>query len=325
VKFIWDEYVKDFWVWCKKYKAVYFILGTLMGIYFLSRANHEIYMIIVTQLKAILNIILSDIVFFIFGILVIILMMILLRKSDQEFQRELDEGYPESKFYKSEIEYPIKIYVSEGTEYINGSKLKIRELKFKNMLNSNIEIINGKAEFYNYNERVKIIDFNAKNIRSKKLEIIYKSSLADDNWNWDELYIIIDNIESKEYSNSNFEIRAVSFIRTHFLVLNGYNYIRLGKHRLPYEITWIRDKVRFTIIPLIQCQFKVRVRMGSVFSKNEILTDYIKSYLRIIFFSIVTIGLFAAIGFASYRFFLLIAQVIVELLKTILIIIRMVF
>lgn len=317
MEYIWNEYVKDFWRWCKKYKIVYFTLGTIMGIYILDNVNEEIYKMLILGFKVILEMILSNVGFFIYGVIVIVSIVILLRKSDKEFQKELDEAYPDFDFHKSENEYPIKVYVSESMEYVDGYKLKIIKLKIKNMLSSDIESISGKAEFYNYDERVKVIDFDASDVRIRKIETIYKSSIAVDNWSWDELYINIDNIKSKEYCKTNLKIGAISFRRTHFTLLNRYNYISLGRHRLPYEITWLRDKMKFYIMPWIKWQYKIPVRRESVYSKKEVIIDYIRSYMRIICVSIISAALFIVFGFLTCRFILLLILVIIKLLKII--------
>lgn len=183
----------------------------------------------------------TSVVMNISGILAAIIMFltfyILLRKSDKEFNKLFDEHYPAvDKPYISKGKLPVTTQI---IKYNDENHMKIT---FKNPTNKSIRNIKGKVVFFNNNKEVLSVPVNEDIIYPLKEKIVAVQYFTDnaDVFYWNEFDIYIDEIEVDSEKQRNINIEGDHFVWTHYLILNYFNYFRLGKFRIPYEITWFK-------------------------------------------------------------------------------------
>lgn len=178
------------------------------------------------------------IMFTIFGVI-----YILMRKSEQEFQKLLSQHYDRISEFKSKTTYPIMVTVSD--EYVNQKRSITHErtITIFNSLVDNIELLKGNVEFYKNNVRVSTIDFNIENLDANRGHRVPSQTINRMDNNWDTFYIWIDLLRSKNNVIEKERFFGIHIVKTHYLVLNYFNYIRFGKVRIPYEVTWLKRNV----------------------------------------------------------------------------------
>ncbi|VUG04996.1 hypothetical protein PPOLYM_01373 [Paenibacillus polymyxa] len=167
--------------------------------------------------------------------------VIVLRISDSKFNKEIKESY-QPKIYESKEKTPISTKVFDDNFLDNGEWRVLREVRILNTTGYDIKNIVGKVIFYDNHYKVDEIPFIEDVILSRKGIRIDKLVEHKKEANWNEFHTEIISMESNKGPEKNIKIYGTYIIRTHFLLLNRYNYIRVfGKRILPYEITWLRS------------------------------------------------------------------------------------
>lgn len=167
--------------------------------------------------------------------------VIVLRISDSKFNEEIKESY-RPKIYESKEKTPISTKVFDDDFLYNGKWRVLREVRILNTTVYDIKNIVGKVIFYDNHYKVDEINFVEDDIPSRKGIRIDKLVEHKKEENWNEFHTEIISMESSKGTEKDIKIYGTYFIRTHFLLLNRYNYIRaFGRRILPYEITWLRS------------------------------------------------------------------------------------
>ncbi|WP_179136088.1 hypothetical protein [Paenibacillus sp. 32352] len=170
--------------------------------------------------------------------------IIVLRISESKFKEEREEYY-QPKRYESKEKKPITTIVFDSDILDDGQWKILREISIRNATEYEIKSISGKVIFYDNDYKADEICFKEDIIpprRGVKFEKVIEQKKQK---YWNEFHTEISSMEHAGRGVKNVKLFGTHFYRTHFLILNRYNYIRFfGKRLLPYEITWLRMKSR---------------------------------------------------------------------------------
>lgn len=248
----------------------------------LKNNNYVIYHIIITAIEDSFNIFFSYYYVLIFVFIIFLITYLLLKKSDNEFQKDLKKHYPGFYHHVSNSNFPIETRVFEKFEHIGSEYKYTREISILNGLNEKIDYIKGAVEFYDNRERICAVDFELKNIETGRGQRLFCGVVENPERMWNEFNTKVECIKSSNCFKENLEIVGVLFIRTHFLILNKFKYIYVGNYKLlPYEISWLSDLWHHTIVPRIRWHFKTRKVFGRI-TYGQYYIDLFKNYSRII-------------------------------------------
>ncbi|MGG1555092.1 hypothetical protein [Paenibacillus ferrarius] len=167
----------------------------------------------------------------------------LLLKSNSKFNELCDKHYgPQRIDFESHSNYPIQTVISEdGILDHDGNKLLRRKILIRNCTDDTIRKIVGQITFYNNSTKIRTVNFESAKIKSSKLElvdeIVFPKGTSGE---WDEFDIEISEIEYGTIIKKNLSLFGLKLIRTHFLILNYYNYWRLFGILIPFETTWLK-------------------------------------------------------------------------------------
>lgn len=169
--------------------------------------------------------------------LMILAFYILLRISDKEFNKKLEKHYPA-------VDEP---YISDGKRPVTTKILKYNHEKyititFINPSNKSLRNIRGKVVFFKNNREVLSVPVSEDIIYPMKEKIVAVQYFHEktDAFYWDEFDTYIDEIDIDGEKHLSINIDGIYIIRSYSLILNYFNYFRLWKFRIPYEITWLK-------------------------------------------------------------------------------------
>lgn len=174
---------------------------------------------------------------------IIISTYLLFLKSNSKFNELYDEHYgPQKKIFESRSNYPIQTIISEDGIFDNDrNKLLQRKILIKNSTDDTIRKIVGQITFYINSIRIRTVNFESAKIKSGKIElvdeIVFPKGTSGE---WDEFDIEISEIEYGTIIKKNLSLFGLKLIRTHFLILNYFNYLRFYGKSIPFEITWLK-------------------------------------------------------------------------------------
>ncbi|WP_338652180.1 hypothetical protein [Lysinibacillus sp. Y5S-8] len=265
----------------KKYRFLYILCILFVGIYYIKKYNNEVYQIIVSTVLLSIELIYNYKNVIIFIVILVTTTYLLLKKSDSEFKKLLEKHYPDIDSWDSKDTFPIKTRIIENYRKSDNT----REIVIFNELRDKIEQLKGRIEFFQNRKRIFQVSVDVSDIEVYRGERICKDKINESETNWNEFNIIIEYIKAGEYEQHNLKLFGVSFRKTHYLILNQFNYIRLwGKRLLPYEISWLKEKWYRNVFPRIKWHFRLR-NTFSLFKPlplKVILKDIFRNSLRII-------------------------------------------
>ncbi|WP_397539839.1 hypothetical protein [Rummeliibacillus pycnus] len=265
----------------KKYRVLYTLFIIFVGVYYIKKNNNEVYQIIVSTVLLNIGLINNNKNVIIFIVILVPITYLLLKKSDSEFKKLLEKHYPEFDSWDSKDTFPIKTRVIEDYRKSDNT----REIVIFNELRDKIERLKGKIEFFQDRKRIFQVPFDVSDIEVYRGERICKDKINESETNWNEFNIIIEYLKAGEYEKHNFKLFGIRFYKTHYLILNKFNYIRLwGKRLLPYEISWLKEQWYRYVLPRIKWHFRLR-NTFSIFKPlplKVVLKDIFRNLLRII-------------------------------------------
>lgn len=184
-------------------------------------------------------------------IILAVAIYLLLRKSDSEFRKELQERHPEHKFYSSKESRYIQTTVAEDRQRLEGKRMKRRKICINNKLETAIKYIKGKVIFFEHNVKIFDVPFEETNIS------IYKGVCISDElvnpegnkWDWDEFQIQLDKLEYSDNIVENKMLYGLKFYRNSAWILNRYNYRIFGIIRVRYELSWLKNQWNWVVRP----------------------------------------------------------------------------
>ncbi|MFD0619678.1 hypothetical protein ACFQZR_19600 [Paenibacillus sp. GCM10027629] len=174
---------------------------------------------------------------------IIISTYLLLLKSNSKFNELYDEHYgPQKNNFESSSNYPIQTIISEdGILDNDGNKLLQRKIFIKNSTDDTIRKIVGQITFYNNSIRIRTVNFESTKVKSGKIELVDEIVFPNGTFGeWDEFDVEISDIEYGTIIKKNLSLFGLKLIKTHFLILNYFNYWRLCGIVIPFEITWLK-------------------------------------------------------------------------------------
>lgn len=235
------------------------------------------------------------------------MLYILMRKSEQEFQKMLSQQYDRIEEFKSNTTYPIMVTVSDGYVKQKQSITHERTITLFNSLVDNVELLKGNVEFYKSNVRVSIVDFNIENLDANRGHRMPPIIISRTDSNWDTFYIWIELLKTKNVMIEKERLFGIHFIRTHYLVMNYFNYIRFGKIKIPYEVTWLKRNVIYkgkSYINHLVSPKKLKIgRRGIRYLLNYNACDLLRAFLIYIF--LLMIGLLILYSLIRFAILLL--------------------
>ncbi|MGW7160675.1 hypothetical protein [Paenibacillus taichungensis] len=276
-----DNYIYEIWKSLKKHKWLYIIFSIIIGLYLIKTKQYLIYEIIISTALLSYEMITENMVPMLFLLVLVIICYILLKVSDTEFKKLLERHYSDYNKWDSKDVYPIKTRVIED----NSGSESIREVVIYNELKDSIETIKGKIDFYNDRKRVFYVPFEISDLDVHRSERVYHDSIKKSEYSWDEFSIKIEFIKAGEYEKENLKLFGVKFYRTHFLIFNKFNYLRIfGRKILPFEISWLKEKWFRSILPRIKWHFRLRTlySIGKTLPTKDFIKDVLKNLLRIV-------------------------------------------
>ncbi|WPS87818.1 hypothetical protein SMD22_25795 [Brevibacillus halotolerans] len=168
----------------------------------------------------------------------------ILKISDIKFNKEREEYY-RAKPFESKEKKPILTRVFDD-EVLDNGKWKIsREITIRNTTDYEIKCIRGQVIFYDHNDKVDEVYFNEEVILPRRGIRIEKLVEQKRQRNWNEFHTEVKYMEYHGKPMEDVRIFGTRFIKTYYFLLNRYNYIEIfGKPVLPYEITWLSERIR---------------------------------------------------------------------------------
>lgn len=302
------ELVNEFIKFVKKRKFFFVLLMIVVVVMLAKKYLFPVYQVIIKSVESTIQIVVLYYYAAIFMFIILVISCLLLKKSDNEFKKEVEEHHPDYENYVSSSKVPIETKVYEKYEKIDGEYKKTRKLSIHNGLEEKIEYIKGSVQFYYYRERVFVIDFEVSDIGVYRGHRIFYGIVDRPNRWWNEFNIKIDIIKAGSYEKENLRLSGVHFFPTHFLILNRYNYIRIGKFRLPYEISWLKNSWFRRIRAYIRWHFRRRNRYGRLTYK-QYYGDLFKNWCRIVISIPIIIGSIGGVGFFIGSFFIMMYKI----------------
>lgn len=149
-------------------------------------------------------------------------------------------------------------------------------IDIENISNSDIVEIEGYINFFNNNSRINTVNFHCFNINKKRKEVVnrinfdlgekYARKVV-----WDEVELNINYIKAKEFNTGFEKYEIYKIMRTFFYELNYYNYLSIGKLRIPYETTWLREYFIKGILSYVRFFFYTIYREKRVYIKRLVV------------------------------------------------------
>lgn len=254
MKFLLTEF-KDFF---KDKKSFFILLMVFYALYLIKIQLPDSYDILIKQFSVAVTYCINNYFIIVFFLINLLFLFALLKKSDKEFkilEREHNKDY---HFYKSEEEYPISTEISLRDRIINDELVIEREIDIKNKLHKQIKQVEGIIEFYKNRVMIDSVEFKIDTLEPLRGVRVIDDTIPYKSGSWNEFITKIKKATSKDEIFSNYIINGVSFHETHFLILNRYKYIRCGTMRLPYEISWLKERILLDVIPRIDWHFGIK-------------------------------------------------------------------
>jgi len=136
--------------------------------------------------------------------------------------------------------------VLDNNVFEDGRWRVLREISIYNATEHEIKRISGKVVFYDHKYKVDEVYFIEDVIPPQKGIRIDKLMGERKLTNWNEFHTEIVTMEHCGGEVKNIKLYGIYIVRTYFLILNRFNYIRVfGRRVLPYEITWLRTTSRY--------------------------------------------------------------------------------
>jgi hypothetical protein len=283
------------------------------GIHFLKMILWGLVIILPKVLYPDFSLIKSNSVSFLGLALVFLTIYILLKISDNDFNKLLKQHYPITESYKSRSKVPIEVRIFKDN-------IKMEQIiSILNNKYEKIKNITGKAFFYCGNKRVNVINFKEDDIYPTKEVIINKSCYIDDSdrFNWDEFSVFIDKITYETSVLKEVEVIGDRIIRTYFLILNKFNYWRICNFVIPFEVSWLNEEWTMLVLPWIKNYPNLPRAFGKADRKYKIIRFFKRIIWLVVLFvlaMLILLSLKAFVliifgwGVAWIKIFMLIAQ-----------------
>lgn len=298
---MYQALLKEFTEVIKRRRVLFLIVFIVLSINYLKQYNPNVHQIIIGSAFKLYNLMIEHIVSFIFVIILFVGFVLLLKKSENEFQKYLEERYPDVEHFESECKQPIEVSICERYVGHGSDKKEVREISVRNGLEERIHEISGSLEFFNRKDRIFTVDFNINDISVYRGEQFSVQEINDSNRIWNEFIIKIDKLVTESYTKENMRLRGLLFHRTYYTILNKYNYFRIGKFRLPYEVSWLKDQWGWKVRPRVRWHFRTRNMYGRLTYK-QYYGDLLRNWSRIIVTTPFILALLVTVAYLLFDF-----------------------
>lgn len=239
----------------------------------------------------------------IFLFILLICIISLLKKSDRESKKKIDEYLYKPCNYQTEGDIVnanyTKVYREKSSNEIAGSIT----ITINNISKDKVDYLKGLVYFYKDKTRVKKLDFEIFDLNAGFSEQIFKGVIKGDtrdllNWDFFELFIL--ELKDSQRILTNKTLKSNTYYNTHYFILNidkFYDYRILG-FKLKYNLAWIKQKLRTEIIPRVK--FLYQRKTYYIGGKVPLLKGLFELIQRFIAFTFVYVLFFLFILLVIY-------------------------
>lgn len=198
---------------------------------------------------------------FSFLIILFICVKALLKKSDRESTKNVNEHLYKPNNYETDgnivnASYT-KVYKQNGSNNIVGTI----EIKINNISEDVIDLCKGQVYFYQEKTRVKKLDFEIVNLNAGNSEQIFYSVINDDTNNllhWDFFELNILELKNSQNFITNKTLKSKTYYKTYYFILNIEKFVdyKIFGLRLKYNMAWIKLKLQTEVIPRVTFLYK---------------------------------------------------------------------
>jgi len=169
---------------------------------------------------------------FTLGLLVpIIAILILLRKSTKEFNKNWKRNHPNIEKWSANEKRILH------TKIVDNHREQTREILILNTQGDDLYDLEGKVRFYRHDSQIESIPFKTKCLEKGKEERIILDNFNTKKKRFSEFHTYIEKCRNLELSN-DFKILGQKLPKTHSSISNRHHFF------LWWEYSWIKDKNR---------------------------------------------------------------------------------